>query len=345
MKQNKIILTITTSILLMGCHNQKSDLTKSQSDAFKVDTMIVKTSTNGSTFNYSGQIEALKSTPLSFESAGNISKINIEEGSSVHKGQVIAELDKTTANSAYQAALATKKQAEDAYERLKSVYEKGSLAEIKWEEVKAKLEQAKSTEQIAAKQLKNCVLTCPTDGFISQKNMEIGMTAIPGVTVAQIVDIRELYVKISVSENEISKLKKGTQADINIAALDNKNIQGKIEIVGVAADPISKTYEIKIKIANRDSEIKPGMVCDVNIKNDNIESFVSIPSQIIKKDSNNNSYVYVVDPTNKTANKRYIQTGRFEGNNVVVTEGLIQGEILVKAGHHKMTAQTNNVEF
>ena len=83
-------------------------------------------------------------------------------------------LDATSVRSSYDAAKAALVQAEDAYRRMEELHAKGSLPEIKWVEVQSKLQQARSMEEMARKNLKDCKLYAPFSGVIADKSVEVG---------------------------------------------------------------------------------------------------------------------------------------------------------------------------
>lgn len=89
----------------------------------------------------------------------------------MRQGQLLATLDEVSMQNRYQAAKAALKQAEDAYQRMKELHEKGSLAEMKWVEVQSKLQQAQSMEAVARKNLTDCQLYAPFSGVIAEKSL------------------------------------------------------------------------------------------------------------------------------------------------------------------------------
>ncbi len=335
-----LILGIASSILLMNCNNEdhSTNINVEQKQKIKVETAVAELAGNIMSFNYSGLITPLVSTQLSFRIPGTIQKINVDEGDKVRRGQVLAELDKSSFESSYKAASAIQNQAQDAYDRLKSVYEKGSLPDIKWEEIKSKLEQANSTKQIAKNNLNNCSLKAPSNGVIGSRNMEIGTSAVPGISNIDLVTINDVYVKISVPENEINKIKKDQSANIVIPAINQNEIEGRVEKIGVMANLISKTYEVKIRISNKELKFKPGMVCDVNLNVQNKNNTITIPSQAVIKAKDNKNYVFLIDQKSSVAvaKKHEVTVGEFLNNNLSILYGIKQGDIVVINGQHKL---------
>lgn len=331
------IFGIVLSLVAVSCGNNKKNEIKQVSDKpIRVETQVVKKSTDELNLNFSGLIIPKVTTQLSFQLPGQVNKIYTDEGDFVKKGELLAELDNKSFVSAHKAAFAMKTQAEDAYKRLKRVYEKGSLPEIQWEDVKSKLEQANSAEQVARNNIENCRIIAPSSGVIGTKSVELGSSAIPGVSALTLLDINNVYIKISVPENEVNKIKKGQDARIVIPAINQKVLIGKVKKIGVIANVISKTYEVKILLENGDHSIKPGMVCDVNLSIPQVDDNITIPSQAVVKESDNKTYVYLVDKNTKSTKKQEVVIGEFVCNRLAVLRGLQQGDIIIVNGQHKL---------
>ena len=337
----RIIFTLIIGALVWGCQQKEAVQTenKKANDRILVKIQPVKDQINDVTLNYSGLAEPMLTVPLSFQVPGKVMHINLDEGDAVKKGQVIATLDKTSYQSAYNAALAMQDQAQDAYDRLKTVHEKGSLPAIKWEEVKSKLEQAKSSANIARKNLEDCNIISPITGLVGSRSIEVGATATPGITVFKIISTNDLYVRISVPDNEINRIEKSQVATINFPALGGKTFKGTVDKIGVVANTISKTFEVKLKIDNASSEIKPGMICDINLPLKNTSPKLLVPIQSVMKDARGENYVFVVDKQNQTAHQQVVKTAGIINNQLCITSGLKGGDYLVVEGQHKLTNQ------
>lgn len=157
---------------------------------------------------YSGNIIPKITTPLSFLIPGTVTKINVDEGDWVKKGQVLAVLNNTSFKNAYQGTLATQKQAQDAYDRLKTVHDKGSLPEIRWQDVKTKLEQAKSANQIALENVANGTLRAPSDGFIGMRNLDIGRLLYLGIRCLTLFQLMKYMLESLFQKMKSIKLRK-----------------------------------------------------------------------------------------------------------------------------------------
>ncbi|MDP4117168.1 MAG: efflux RND transporter periplasmic adaptor subunit [Bacteroidota bacterium] len=334
-KRMFIYLLISGGIFLStGC--SKSSGKDENNKTVAVETEQVKTVDGNQIIAYSGTIEESESIPLSFTTAGSISKVLVKEGDYVKSGQLLATLNDETFQNMYKMSLASLKQAEDAYNRLLPMYKNGNLPEIKLIEVETSLQQARSSAAMSKKNVTDCKLYAPSDGIVGRRSIEPGMSGMPGFTAINIVKIEKVFARVSVSENEIASMKKGQTAKIVIAALGNTAFTGVIEEIGVLADPIAHTYKIKIGITNKNRQIKPGMICNVSIDNFKAGTRFVVPSRSVLVDEKGNNYVYAVNQSQNTAVKKYVKTGELLNNGIEIMEGLNSNEIIVVSGQHKL---------
>jgi membrane fusion protein, multidrug efflux system len=327
------LLIICASFLFNGCNSRHED-----ADIKPVDVNIeqVKNLSEGNAIPYSGTIEESETIPLSFATVGTVARVFVAEGDFVKKGKLLAELNEETSKNSYEMSLASQKQAEDAYNRLLPMYKNGNLPEVKLVEIETSLQKAKSAAAIAKKNLDDCKLYSTVNGIVGKRAIDPGMTAMPNLTSIKIVKIEKVFARIPVSENEISLVKKGQKANIKIAALDNSEFTGTVEEIGVLADPMARTYKIKIGINNSKLQIKPGMVCNVVLSNNKIKEGVVAPNRAVMVDENGRNYVYTVNTAENKAIRKYVKTGKMLSNGIEILEGLNAGETIVVAGQHKL---------
>jgi RND family efflux transporter MFP subunit len=191
---------------------------------------------------------------------------------------------------------------------------------------------------IAKNNLNKCRLYAPENGIIGRRNIEPGMSSLGNpIAPLELIKIESVYVKITVPENEINKIKKGQLATFKVSALDNRTFRGIVSNVGVVADQISRTYEVKITVKNPGLTLKPGMVCDVNLGIAPNKEVLEVSYQAVDKDNDNNSFVFVVDTAKKIVRKRIINTGNYQNDNIEVLSGLSLGEKVVCEGKQKLS--------
>ncbi len=338
-------LVLLASSLLVSCGKKEAQATV---EPVKVKEMIVGEGGSlphaSADFDYSGTVEEENGSSLSFTTGGTITQLRVNVGDRVSKGQLIATVDPTSVRNNYDMAHAAKIQAEDAYKRMKQLHDKGSLPDIKWVEAQSQLQQAKSAENIARKSLGDCRLYAPFSGVISEKYAEVGQNAAPGMPVVKLVTTNVLNVKISVPESEMTNIHVRQQARIEVRALGDKQYEGYVVEKGVVADPVSRSYSVKIRVSGADGALLPGMVSQVSLAK-TIASQASgntmgavIPASIINIADDNSHFVWI-DEGGKAV-RRTITIGEYQSNGVVVTSGLSRGDKLIVEGQQKVCSGT-----
>jgi membrane fusion protein, multidrug efflux system len=333
-------LTILLSIALVGlyfagCADNKAN--KALKDtAVNVEVIPAAYSDGSGALSYSGTIEESETIPLSFSTAGTVKRVYVNEGEPVRKGQILAELDDETYRNDYEMSLAAEKQAQDAYNRLLPMHKNGNIPEIKFIEAETALQRASGAAAISKKSLNDCKLYSPVDGIVGKKSIEPGMTAMASFSSITIVKIQKVFANVSVPENEISSVKKGDNASIKIAALNNSDFTGSVEEIGVMADPMAHSYKIKIAISNNNVVIKPGMICNVNLLKTRGDEKLILPHESVKVDENGNAFVYAVSNEQNSVSRKLVKTGILFNNGVEIISGIKAGELVVVNGQQKL---------
>lgn len=332
-----LVAFIISCMMLTGCTEKSRKLEKKN---VKVETISVGNTNLGGTKDYVGTIEEKMGSTLSFEIAGNITSIRVEEGDRVSKGQLLATINPTTMKEAHRATLTTLKQAQDAYRRFRPLHQSGTISDMKWVEIESKLEQAKAAESIARQQLSHSTLTAPFAGVIAAKNVDLGTYVLPGQPVLKLANVAQVNAKISVPEAEISHLHVGDKVKLTVAALSGAIFRGTISEKGIDANPISHTYDVKVGITNPQGRLLPGMVCNAQVQGSAATPFhITVPPQSIELDVDNSRFVWTV--VNGKAHQQPVTTGDFEGDGIVILSGLKAGDQVIINGQQKVSEGMN----
>jgi RND family efflux transporter MFP subunit len=206
---------------------------------------------------------------------------------------------------------------------------------MQWISIENQLKSAVAQEAMARKTLSDTKLHAPFSGYISLKIAEIGQNASPGMPVLKLVSIGSVKVKISVPEDDIQRIQKGSSMKIMVPALGNRQFEGRVTERGVSADPRSRTYEVKASIQNHDGQLLPGMICQVFTNYMQGSTGVFIPANLVQLDSNNKTFVWVVN--GEKALKREIIISNETAQGAQVSYGLVAGDKLIVAGQQKVS--------
>ncbi len=235
---------------------------------------------------YSGTIETTQAK-LSFQVPGRVAQVNIQEGQSVTKNQIIAELDRAEFASRYDQAKAnvtsvqdTLKDAAKNYKRFEELFGKGVVTEkerdsvkLTYEITKSRLTESESVLNQASIQLGYTKLRSPMDGIVTSRNIEPGETVNAGREVITVSDLSRVDLKIFVDETEIGKVKPNQKVEVKVDTYPDKSYTGYVsfissegeftpKIIQTKKERVKLVYLVKVSIVNPNFELKAGMPAD-----------------------------------------------------------------------------------
>ena len=214
------------------------------------------------------------------------------------------------------------------------LHDSSSLPEVKWVEIQTQAAQARATEKIAKKNLNDAALTAPFDGYIAKKMIDGGQNVVPGQQCFKLVKLEKVKVKFSVPEKEISQFKRGQAMTFDVAAIGSQKYSGRISEIGVEANTLSHTYEVRLELSNPGNKLKPGMVCNVESPFNSGTSTIAIPQQSVLTDGQQ-TYVWTVK--NGKVGKRIVTSHTVNGQYVTVSNGLQDDDLVIIEGQNKVS--------
>lgn len=342
MRTIKNYILIFTLLATVACNNdvKKSPSQSDEKILVKVEEIKSKPTSGSSTqYNYSGSLEAYQHVSLSFISAGKVANISAEVGQTVKKGQLLAYLDSRDYQNQVAISEANLLLAKDNYERIARLFKKQSIPESQFIGAKAKLQSAEAQLKIHQKQLEDTRLTAPFDAVVSKRNIELGMLVSSSVPAFELVELKRMYAVIAVPEHEITTIKQNERTRIHIESV-KEEFEGVVEIISPVSDPISRTFEVKVRLKNP-GNLKVGMLAEINYHVTNNENYSSvvIPGNALLNSPELGDYVYVIDQA-LVAHTIPVKVSAVKENEVIISQGLVGGERLVVAGQHKLTNGT-----
>lgn len=283
---------------------------------------------------YNGTIAEEEGVELSFTSGGTLAQVNVRNGDYVRKGACIAVVDSTFAVNQLRLALSQLSQAQDAYSRMKGMYQSGSLPEMQWVEAQNQLASAQAQERMVRKALEDTRLLAPFSGYVSGADVRVGQNIGAGMPVAKVLRIERVKAKFTVPESEAALLRKGDEVSVVVSSAGGRTFPGRISTAGVEADPLTHAFGMTATVDNPSRDILPGMFCQVSVRGKH-QSRIVIPSQAVCLGSDNRSCVWLV--SGGRAKRRMVTVGGEDRLGVWISEGLSDGDSLIVKGQQKVS--------
>ena len=332
-------LLLIAALSVTGCSSSSKGKNTDKTPAVAVTVSSVNAVANTPFLTASGKIEAVNSATLSTRMMGFVNKVHVNVGQKVSKGQLLISINNTdlSAKKAQATAGVTEAQAafnnaEKDYQRFKNLFDENSVSQKELDDQRARYEMAKARLE-GARQMTNEVesqfaysnLRAPFSGVITNKFIDEGDMANPGVPLISVEGPGSFEVTASVPEREISKIKSGTDVQVSVTSL-GVELPGTITEVSTSASNTGGQYLVKVVLDKTDSGILSGMYATVQFP---VEKSGNATALLVPKDAivhrGELTGIYTVSQNN-TAILRWLRLGRTFGDNVEVLSGLSADE-------------------
>lgn len=313
---------------------------KGEQTPLPVKTMVVTSQDGTAVSRYLGTVEPAKQTPLSLQSAGRVVAIDAKNGQRLKAGQAILAIDDTQARNALATAEAALRHAQDGYDRVRQVHDKGVVSDQKMVEIESQLAQARSMYEAAKQQLNECTLTAPCDGVLDGLNVEKGQTIIPGTQLCSILDLTAYSVRFTVPEAEANGEWIKAKGSVECPAVDTV-LPIVITEKSVTSNVVTHTCEVVARIQGGADILVPGMVGKVTIRGERLSisgERIVIPAKCVLLKPQGHT-VWVVEQGR--AVRRDITVDGYQADGVRVLSGLQAGDTLIIEGYQKLYNDCN----
>ncbi|MFZ4289812.1 efflux RND transporter periplasmic adaptor subunit [Variovorax sp. HJSM1_2] len=337
------LLWIPVAVLVAGC--SKPEPAPEPIRAVKVVT--VQAEPLHSRLEFAGDVRARVTSALGFRVAGKLIKRQAEVGQRVKVGQVLAELDPSdyrlaaaAAQAQVAAALTNRDLASADFKRYKELREQNFIsgAELERREstlkaAQAQLEQAQAQLASQGNQAGYTRLMADVSGVVTAVQAEVGQVVGAGTPVVIIAQDGPRDVVFTVPEDRVAAVKVGEPVGIKVWANDDL-LDGKVREVAASADPVTRTFQVKVELAAKD-ELPLGATVTVLPPSMSREGLTAIklPTSALRRDGGG-SAVWVLDTGSMTLRSQAVQVETADGNDVVIASGLTPGMVVVVAGVH-----------
>lgn len=350
MKYSNIIITLITVLFLQSCNSEEKTPVKVDGPTVNVIVKPVGASDSNPFLTASGKIEASNSANLSTRLMGFVNNVHVKVGDKVAKDQLLVSINNTDlqakaaqVNARITEATVAYRNAEKDFNRFQNLFSENSASQKELDDITARFEMAKAQLE-AAKQMKNEVtaqfnytnIRAPFSGVVTNKFIEVGDMANPGMPLIAIETPGNYEVTAMIPENEISEIKTNTEVKVLVKSI-NATLEGKVTEVSTSAKNTGGQYLVKVDLINTPKEVLSGMYATVQFPVEKTSK--SIESILIQKEAivtkGQLSGVYTVSQSN-TAVLRWLRLGRTYGEQVEVLSGLNQEESYIVSADAKL---------
>jgi RND family efflux transporter MFP subunit len=340
-------LALLPLVLLAGCSRPEPQAEPVRA----VKVLTVGASGMQSRQEFAGEVRPRIESRLGFRVAGKITQRQAEVGQHVKAGALLAQLDPqdyrlaADAARAQVAAAATNRDLASAdYKRYLTLREQNFIsgAEVERRETtlkaaQAQLDQAQAQLAAQGNQARYTNLTADVSGVITAVEAEPGQVVTAGMPVVRIAVDGPRDVVFAVPEDKVASVHAGSDVSVRLWASATE-IAGQVREVAATADPATRTFPVKVSLAG---QAQPPLGATVTVVPQALShagtQVIKIPTSALRQEGQG-SAVWLLDRQTMTLKSQPVQVATADGNEAVISAGLVPGMVIVSAGVHVLAA-------
>jgi len=337
---NKLLaVSISVMIFLMisGCFAKKQDEnleTRSivqihADEGVPVKTLNIKKQEFAVALKYNASVAGITESSATSLIKDSVEKVLFKVGDHVEKDTVIIKFPLNNPSANYYQAKAAHENSRETFKRIEQLYKSKGVSRQDYDNAKTGYDVAKANWDNVNKMVN---VTAPISGYITRLDVRVSENVSSGDHLFTITNYDKLVGQIWILEKDISKVKKGLNAE---AIWEGNTIKGKVTQIDLSLNPSKQAFGSFIEFDNKEHKIMSGVKADINIFPYENNSAIVIEKKYLLND-NAGSYVYIVGQDN-TPVKRLVKTGWQSGEKIEITNGLHEGDIVITEGSKFIT--------
>jgi len=332
-----LVLTLITAAMVTK-KQEKSPVTAS--NITTVEVKKVQPSYTKAMLYFKADLEPAAEAVVSSKAAGQVIKVNFEDGDMVSEGQVLVALDDQSLQNQLQAAQinllklqTTLDSIQRDYDRSETLYESGALAKSDYEKAEINLSMAKANveaEQVNIaginNSINNSILRAPISGEIAEKAITLGQYANPGTAVARIRNNSTITATINLQESDLSEFKPGQRVMLKLSKDDKTGYEGFIKVIAASANKTSRVFNCLVEVNNSAGKLHSGVFGYIEVPDSGRGKMLAVPLAALSGTEGNYS-VFVL--AKNTARQRSVEIGAIQNQQAEIKSGLSVGDTVI----------------
>jgi membrane fusion protein (multidrug efflux system) len=290
-----------------------------------------------------GSLKALRGADLAPEVSGIVSRIQFQSGETVKSGALLLEMDARSDTAKLQSLKAALELAKKTYSRDQEQFKEQAVSQATLDTDLAELQRTEA--QVAEQQalVDKKTLRAPFDGRLGIRMVDLGQYLNPGMKIVTLQTLDPIFVDFFLPQKDISRIIIGQKITVRIDAYPEQIFNGAIAAIDPKVDLSTRNVQIRAAVRNPKQQLLPGMFATVRIDSGRTDRYITLPQTAIVFNPYGN-IVYLVEEKGKEpqgkpnliAIQKFVKTGGTRGNQIAITEGVKEGEIVVTSGQIKL---------
>lgn len=279
-----------------------------------------------------GKVEADQSVQATSKVPGTLTRILVNNGDVVRKGQLIATLDDEVMKKALSELELQLRVAQDVFNRQKGLWDQKIGTEIAYIQAKTNMEAMEQRIATTKEQMSMNNIYAPVAGTVEMVTLKVGQAIAPGFQLCNIVNLSGLKIKGEVTEAFVSKVKKGDQVQVFFPDL-NKEITTRVTFVSKTINPMSRTFTVECALPGG-ADYRVNQVAVMKIVDYQNANALTVPVNLIQV-AEDGEFILIAEKTGEkqgTVKKINVKQGSNYNGEVEILNGLKKGDFVISTG-------------
>lgn len=280
-----------------------------------------------------GTLGAKEEIPLGFKVGGVVARVLADAGSHVREGDVLAELSLTEIEARVVGAREGRDKARRDLARARALHDDSVATRAQLEDAATQLEVAEAQLRAAEFDRQYAVVRAPAAGVVLRRQLEPGQLVGPGTPVFVLrSERRGLVLRAAAADRDAVRLKVGERAEVTFDAFPGERFAAGIERVGVAASPVTGTYEVELAMAPASRALVSGLIGRATLRPSGEHALPFIPAEALLEVDGAQASVFVVDGASRVAHRVSVRVVFLDGAMAAVVGPFTDSTLVVTAG-------------
>jgi RND family efflux transporter MFP subunit len=309
----------TVLILLAACTPASEQAPELQAPPVPVTLADVGTTSSTGTVTATGTFASRDEIPLAFKIGGIVTRVLVDEGAAVQRGQLLAELDLREIEAAVRKAQVALDKAQRDHARLQRLALDSVATLAQLQDAQSALDAARADQATARVNREYAVITAPEAGVVLQRSITPGSQVAPGSPALVLGGSRRGRVlRAGLPDRDALRVRAGDAATVHFDAVGERRYRGTVVLIGRSADPRTGTYAVEIRLDDADA-LPSGLVGTASIAIRALQVGVSVPVDALLDADGDSATVYVASAgAEPVAQAHRVRIRRLDGDQASV---------------------------
>ncbi|AKJ64035.1 efflux RND transporter periplasmic adaptor subunit [Kiritimatiella glycovorans] len=271
---------------------------------------------------------------LAAEQAGTITKLRVDRGDRVKRGDLLLQIDDRIQRAALMRAEAAERETGRTLERTRELRTTGAVSEEQLDRAERAHDEAAAALQEAKTRVDQCRVAAPFDGFVNDRMVEKGEYVSPGTPLFRVLDNRPMKLVFDVPERDVPAVRNGEPVTFRISSLGDTVYTARVDFVAEQMSDDHHAYRVECTIREPTETLRGGMIAEIGFVRGTLPDTALLPLTAVIP-SQGEHIVYLIE--DEIARRSRVRVEATSDRYALITTGIPDGALVAVEGHRTLS--------